>query len=65
MKTRPRGIWATFTTTCPCGAEITITNGYLDPHQCQPERKTIKDALADYYVYGDPPPARLEDIKFR
>ena len=36
MKTKPRGIWATFTTTCPCGSELTITNARIDYHECRP-----------------------------
>ena len=46
MKTRPRGIWANFTTTCPCGAEITITNGHPDPHQCREQPVTLADLRA-------------------
>lgn len=34
MKTKPRGIWANFRTDCVCGAEITVTNGRIDFHQC-------------------------------
>lgn len=33
--TKPRGIHATFTTTCTCGAELTVTNGRIDPHECE------------------------------
>ncbi|MDQ5860684.1 MAG: hypothetical protein M3536_00275 [Actinomycetota bacterium] len=33
--TKPRGIWATLQTECQCGAELTITNGRPDPHQCE------------------------------
>jgi len=37
MKTRPRGIHATFTTECAnCGGELTITSGRPDPHDCHP-----------------------------
>lgn len=35
MKTKPRGIWATFATTCECGAEITVTNGRPESHECE------------------------------
>ncbi len=36
MKTKPRGIHATFTTECQCGAELTVTNGRIDRHDCHP-----------------------------
>lgn len=39
MKTKPRGIWATFAVDCPkCGQEFTVTNGRHDPHDCGIER---------------------------
>jgi hypothetical protein len=35
MKTKPRGIHATFITECAyCRGEITVTNGRADFHQC-------------------------------
>ncbi len=38
MKTKPRGIWATFAYTCvTCGAECTVTNSRPDPHACRIE----------------------------
>lgn len=35
MKTKPRGIWATFTTQCQCGQDLTVSNGWIDPHECE------------------------------
>ena len=47
MKTKPRGIWANFTTTCTCGSELTITNGRVDYHDCRPPQpKTLADIRA-------------------
>lgn len=36
MKTKPKGIHANFSTDCPCGAELTVTNGRIDNHRCEP-----------------------------
>ena len=36
MRTKPRGVWANFTTVCHvCGDEITVSNGRPDPHKCR------------------------------
>lgn len=36
MVTKPRGVWATFDTECiHCRAEVTVTNGKPEPHQCE------------------------------
>lgn len=36
MKTKPRGIHASFQTECwKCAAEITVSNGRPDPHTCE------------------------------
>lgn len=35
MKTKPKGIHANFRTDCHCGAEITISNGRIDRHECE------------------------------
>lgn len=46
MKTKARGIWATFATTCACGAELTITQGRVDHHECRPNSLAdIRSAL--------------------
>jgi len=37
FRTKPKGIHANFRTDCGCGAEITVTNGRIDPHQCRIE----------------------------
>jgi hypothetical protein len=31
-------MWANFATDCPCGAEITISNGRIDWHDCQQDK---------------------------
>ncbi|MDQ5861109.1 MAG: hypothetical protein M3536_02460 [Actinomycetota bacterium] len=37
MKTKPRGIWATFQTECAaCQGELTVTNGREEWHDCHP-----------------------------
>jgi hypothetical protein len=36
VKTKPKGIHATFATTCECGSTLTVTNGRPDPHECHP-----------------------------
>lgn len=47
MKTKPRGIHATFRTDCiHCRGEITVTNGRLDHHQCEPITGTLDQVLA-------------------
>jgi hypothetical protein len=48
MKTRPKGIHATFATDChECGSERTISNGRVDPHNCeQPRPVTLADIRA-------------------
>jgi hypothetical protein len=46
MKTKPRGIHATFVTDCPCGAELTVTNGRLDPHECRDKPVSLADIRA-------------------
>jgi len=38
MKTKPKGIHATFASECfKCADVITVTNGRIDPHQCRIE----------------------------
>lgn len=75
MKTKPRGIHATFESTCwKCAADITITNGRPAPHECERPMSAVdmgawQDAMGDYYdsgAIGDPPPRprSLSDIKF-
>jgi len=46
MKTKPRGIHATFTTECVyCRGDLTITSGRIEHHECrEPERPV---SLAD------------------
>lgn len=39
FKTKPRGVWATFTFDCPrCREEATVTSGRVDPHDCRETR---------------------------
>lgn len=46
MKTKPKGIHATFATDCPtCGSELTVTNGRIDRHECERPQRPI--TLAD------------------
>lgn len=50
MKTKPKGIHATFAVDCPkCGEEFTVSNGRHDPHDCRVPRpltlEQIRDAL--------------------
>jgi len=45
MRTKPRGIHATFRTDCHCGQELTVTNGRPDPHDCRPPEQPV--SLAD------------------
>ena len=53
LKTKARGIHATFSTDCVrCGGEITVSNGRPDRHQCEPPRPT----LADLEAIEWPPP---------
>lgn len=65
--TKPTGIHATFYVPCDCGGEITVTNGRLDPHRCQPSTSPEwHDAMADYYnngANGLPPKHPLDDRK--
>lgn len=36
MKTKPRGMWANFETSCyRCDGELTVSNGKPDPHDCR------------------------------
>jgi hypothetical protein len=47
--TKPKGIHANFTTDCStCGAELTVTGGRIDRHECErPQRpKTLDDIRA-------------------
>lgn len=47
MRTKPRGMWANFETTCTCGGVLTITNGRVDPHDCrEPRPVTLADLRA-------------------
>lgn len=40
--TKPKGIHATFQTSCECGSELTVTNGRIDRHECErPQPKTL------------------------
>lgn len=46
MKTKPRGIHATFATTChACRGDLTISGGRIDPHDCRPPERPV--SLAD------------------
>ena len=73
MRTKPRGMWATFETVCyRCDGLLTVSNGHVSPHDCREQLQPMgewQDALADYYdsgAIGAPPKRqRLEDIKFR
>jgi hypothetical protein len=44
FRTKATGIWANFRTDCTCGAELTVTHGRVEAHQCR-ERKPV--TLAD------------------
>lgn len=33
--TKPKGIHANFRTDCTCGAELTVTGGRIDRHECE------------------------------
>ena len=46
MKTKPKGIHATFATECQCGAELTVTNGRIDFHECERITGTLDEVLA-------------------
>jgi hypothetical protein len=48
MKTKPKGIHATFRTDCAtCGSELTVTNGRVDRHECErPRPITLADLRA-------------------
>jgi hypothetical protein len=47
MKTKPKGIHANFRTDCHCGAEITVSNGRVDSHNCErPHPITLADIRA-------------------
>jgi hypothetical protein len=47
MKTKPRGIWATFRTECAsCRGELTVTNSRPDPHECRDKPVTLADIRA-------------------
>ena len=46
MKTKPKGIHATFTTDCPCGGELTVTNGRPDFHECERITGALDEVLA-------------------
>jgi hypothetical protein len=45
MKTKPKGIHATFQTSCECGAELTVTGGKIDRHECERPQRPV--SLAD------------------
>lgn len=69
FRTKPRGMWANFTTECAkCAGELTVTNGRVDPHTCREriDMPAFQDALGDYYdsgAIGDPPkPKRLNPL---
>lgn len=50
MKTKPRGIHATFVFDCPrCRQEATVTGGRVDPHTCE----RITGTLAELYAALD------------
>ncbi len=65
MKTKPRGIHATFTTDCQCGSELTVTNGRIDPHECHPIRGTFvsDEDMADFAGILDDRLAQLRAAK--
>ena len=48
MKTKPKGIHATFAVDCPhCLEEFTVSNGRVDYHECRPVTlEQIRAALA-------------------
>jgi len=46
FRTKPRGIHATFETTCGCGGVLTVTNGRIDPHTCERITGTLEEVLA-------------------
>ena len=46
MKTKPKGIHATFATECQRGAELTVTNGRIDFHECERITGTLDEVLA-------------------
>jgi len=67
FRTRPRGEQLSFLTTCwKCRGELSITQGRIDRHDCEPRRNAMgayQDALCDYYdsgAIGNPP--TLADI---
>lgn len=48
MKTKPRGIHATFQTECVyCRGDLTVSNGRPDPHTCRIETPDRPVSLAD------------------
>jgi hypothetical protein len=67
FKTKPRGEQLSFLTECHrCRADLTISNGRVDRHDCEPRNYmgAFQDALGDYYdsgAIGKPP--TLADIK--
>lgn len=47
FKTKPTGPHANFTTDCVrCGGELTVTNGRVDRHTCEPQPITLADLRA-------------------
>jgi len=66
FRTKPRGEQLSFVTSCwKCAAELSITNGRVDRHDCEPRNYmgAFQDALGDYYdsgAIGKPP--TLADI---
>lgn len=47
FRTKPRGMWANFDTSCwKCGGDITVTNGRVDRHDCEPQPITLADLRA-------------------
>lgn len=56
MKTKPKGIHATFAVDCPaCEGELTITNGRPDLHECRIEHPiTLADIRAALEGKGAP-----------
>lgn len=46
MKTKPRGEWANFVTECwKCAGEVTVSNGHVSPHDCEPDRPLTLDDI--------------------
>lgn len=66
LRTKPREEQLSFLTSCHrCNGELSISNGRVDRHDCEPRNYmgAFQDALGDYYdsgAIGKPP--TLADI---